>query len=78
MNIGGNVYVNHFVGGVLDVGSSVLVIVMLKRFKRKTSLIALLFVFSAFSLLTPLTREGKVTLFVENDDPSNDCDNVIV
>ena len=65
VNIGGNVYVNHFLGGVLDVGSSVVVIVMLKRMNRKTSLVALFFMCSCFTFLTPIVRKGKFKQWIE-------------
>ena len=59
VNIGGDVYVNNVLGGLLEIGSSVLVVLMLKKVSRRNSLVILFLGVAVVSVLTPILRKGK-------------------
>ena len=58
-NLGGNVYINHFIGCALDVASVVLSTVMLKKYSRRNTMVFLFTMIVISAISSPFVKKGN-------------------
>ena len=59
-NLGGSAYINNLIGCILDAVSAATMTVMLKKLKRRQTIVFLSVTVGIFCILSPTLKEGEI------------------